>query len=878
MAEPEQTPGNPAFARRQSATDLGLLDLAWERQQQKTFTAWCNAQLAKTGVKITNITEDFRDGTNLIKLLEIIANEKLPKAETGKLRVHKIQNINKALQFIKDKGVKLIGIGAEEICDGNLKLTLGMIWTIILRYQIQDITVEELSAKEGLLLWCQKKTKGYKNVNVQNFHMSFKDGLAFCALIHRHRPELLDYDSLKKGPEDALHNLNLAFDVAEKHIGIPKLLDAEDIVNTPKPDERSIMTQVAAYYHAFASSQKAEIAARRIGKILDFASENDKLIQEYENLVSDLLGWIQSTIARLQNAQIGNTTSAVQEVLGAFRIYRKAEKPPRAEQKSALEAQYSTIQTKLRANNRAAYMPAEGRMVSDIDAAWRDLDTAERQYDEKIREQLIRLEKLELLAAKFNQKADIHQSWTSGKDALLMSTDVGDSLASVIALRKQHDAFLSDMSAHESRVITVQGIAQELVQEGYHSADAVQARSQAIKDEWCRLLDLASDRTTKLIESEKRQIWLDELRLDFAKKAASFNSWSETALEDLTDAIKVFNESELQKIRNEHAAFKNAIGGPQASYDELLALDTQLANEGVTSNPYTTLTRASIEAKWAQILQSVSDRDAAIENEAARQQANEALRVRFAQAANEFGAWMGGQKAIVAKGFTGKSEEQLAALSNQEQTILARGGDFDAIDNLSHEVEEALIFENRHSNYSMESLRSEWDSLKSLIRRYINDMQNQILARDMSGISEETLQEYRQSFSHFDKDKSGSLDRLEFRSALLSLGFSLPDIKPGEADTEFERILAQVDPGHTGRVQFDAFVDFMRKENADADSPEQLIESFRVLAGDKAYITEDDMRRELTPAQVAYCLARMQPHSGAPNAYDYQSFTKQVYG
>ncbi|TNN65618.1 Alpha-actinin-4 [Liparis tanakae] len=58
-----------------------------------------------------------------------------------------------------------------EIVDGNAKMTLGMIWTIILRFAIQDISVEETSAKEGLLLWCQRKTAPYKNVNIQNFHI-----------------------------------------------------------------------------------------------------------------------------------------------------------------------------------------------------------------------------------------------------------------------------------------------------------------------------------------------------------------------------------------------------------------------------------------------------------------------------------------------------------------------------------------------------------------------------------------------------------------------------------------------------------------------------------------------------------------------------------
>ena len=83
----------------------------------------------------------------------------------------------------------------------------------------------EMTAKEGLLLWCQRKTAPYKNVNVQNFHMSWKDGLAFCALIHRHRPDLLDYSKLSK--DHPLDNLNLAFDIAEKHLNIPRMLDAE---------------------------------------------------------------------------------------------------------------------------------------------------------------------------------------------------------------------------------------------------------------------------------------------------------------------------------------------------------------------------------------------------------------------------------------------------------------------------------------------------------------------------------------------------------------------------------------------------------------------------------------------------------------------------
>lgn len=54
-----------------------------------------------------------------------------------------------------------------------------MIWTIILRFAIQDISVEEMTAKEGLLLWCQRKTAPYKNVNVQNFHLRYVKFITF---------------------------------------------------------------------------------------------------------------------------------------------------------------------------------------------------------------------------------------------------------------------------------------------------------------------------------------------------------------------------------------------------------------------------------------------------------------------------------------------------------------------------------------------------------------------------------------------------------------------------------------------------------------------------------------------------------------------------
>ena len=102
----------------------------------------------------------------MIRLLEILSGDKIASVGRGKLRINKIENVGKALSFLQQKKVNLENIGAEDIVDCNSRLTLGLIWTVILRFQIQDIEVEDesserKSAKEALLLWCQRKTAGY---------------------------------------------------------------------------------------------------------------------------------------------------------------------------------------------------------------------------------------------------------------------------------------------------------------------------------------------------------------------------------------------------------------------------------------------------------------------------------------------------------------------------------------------------------------------------------------------------------------------------------------------------------------------------------------------------------------------------------------------
>ncbi|KAH7103321.1 calponin homology domain-containing protein [Auriculariales sp. MPI-PUGE-AT-0066] len=369
---------------------MDSLEARSRNMQERTFCKWLNTKLEQGNYPpMSSLVRDLSDGVRLVQLMEIMGDVSLGRYNRNpRMRVQKAENVVLALDFITSRGVKLTNIGPEDIIDGNLKLILGMIWTLILRFTIADISEEGVSAKEGLLLWCQRKTAPYNEVDVQDFTYSWQDGLALCALIHCHRPDLLDYNAIDK--TDRHGNTRLAFRVAQEHLGIPQLLEVEDLCDN-KPDERSVMTYIASFFHAFSSMDQAETVARRVEKFAELMQSVWLSRNDYERRAKALLASIGQVQAEWRQSSIsGMSYTEARAEAATFATYKGATGPKRqwATERQELGTLYGNIQTRLRTYRLREWIPPAGLLPQDIDVEWRRLEESEATRSRAINAQI----------------------------------------------------------------------------------------------------------------------------------------------------------------------------------------------------------------------------------------------------------------------------------------------------------------------------------------------------------------------------------------------------------------------------------------------------------------------------------------------------------
>ncbi|XP_067848190.1 calmin-like [Heptranchias perlo] len=281
-------------------SDIRVQNLQVERvsTQKRTFTRWINFHLDRCNppLEVRDLFLDVQDGKILMALLEVLSGQRLMHEYKHSMhRIFRLNNIAKALRFLEEGYVKLVSIDAPEIADGNPSMILGLIWNIILHFQIKeatghlkifsspsslssvhsgsdsDLMLHSISQKERspsapfkdqrkvikvLLKWVQRRTTKY-GVAIQDFGSSWRSGIAFLALIKAINPSLVDMRKAMERPSRV--NLEDAFKIAHASLNIPPLLEPED-VDVERPEEQSITTYVSQFLEHFPDIDEDDVA------------------------------------------------------------------------------------------------------------------------------------------------------------------------------------------------------------------------------------------------------------------------------------------------------------------------------------------------------------------------------------------------------------------------------------------------------------------------------------------------------------------------------------------------------------------------------------------------------------------------------------------
>lgn len=625
----------------------------WVPLQRKIFSRWCVSKLreARDVPKIENVVEDstpffFR------RLLESLSEKNCPykvPAPTG-VRMREIDSGNNALKFGRDCGLKMeLPPQAEDIVDSNERAILGYVWCIMSRFMKfgDDDDDEETDVQQSLLMWVQNTLKAYPNIKVTNFTKSWHNGMAFCALIHKFRPKLLDINSCS--PTDSKGNLQKAFDAAERYFNLEQYLTVDDI---PKLDSKSMLVYVSEYYYGIAEERKRDLAANRIGKVINFTRINDVLKGEYNGGSQALRDRISKVEVVLGDRSIDNTMAGARRKLDDFYAYQKDDKLDITAGYLKMEALYNKLAMRLSDHDRPAYAPPPKLAIAGLNDSLRSLAAAEAERNQALHAELNRQLMLVDVHKQHTTVFNKMQAWVAEKKAYLNTKEQVDSSP----LAQYHlsilGAYVAESAAQQSKAIpTMQGMSTILESNKYENLSAPLEEEKQFSAQCGDLSQLADHKKVILEDDLARELFKDKWRLKvdqhvqmfgtitalFQKKEAYFKQDEVTHPIEKARLQLAILENEIQDLNNmqDSMADLSKLGG-----EILVAKYETQHSSWVYEQPQDVQQRMDNITQYFQTLQGYSQEKQAILDQRLKDEIlKEKLALEFASLAASFGVW-----------------------------------------------------------------------------------------------------------------------------------------------------------------------------------------------------------------------------------------------
>ncbi|XP_044242332.2 utrophin isoform X7 [Ursus arctos] len=463
--------------------------------QKKTFTKWINARFSKSGKPpINDMFTDLKDGRKLLDLLEGLTGTSLPK-ERGSTRVHALNNVNRVLQVLHQNNVK-----------------------DVMKDVMSDL--QQTNSEKILLSWVRQSARPYSQVNVLNFTTSWTDGLAFNAVLHRHKPDLFSWDRVVK--MSPIERLEHAFSKAQTYLGIEKLLDPEDVA-VQLPDKKSIIMYLTSLFEVLPQQvtldaiREVETLPRKYKKECEegeislqssaleeehggpgaetpsTVTEVDMDLDSYQIALEEVLTWLLSAEDTFQEQD--DISDDVEEVKDQFATHEAFMMELTAHQSSV----GSVLQAGNRLLTRGTLSDEEEFEIQEqmtlLNARWEALRVDSMDRQSRLHDVLMELQKKQL------QQLSAWLTLTEERIQKMETCPLDDDLKSLQKLLEDHKRLQNDLEAEQVKVNSLTHMVVIVDENSGESATAVlEDQLQKLGERWTAVCRWTEERWNRLQE------------------------------------------------------------------------------------------------------------------------------------------------------------------------------------------------------------------------------------------------------------------------------------------------------------------------------------------------------------------------------------------
>eukprot|EP00033_Pygsuia_biforma_P001487 GCRY01001677.1.p1 GENE.GCRY01001677.1~~GCRY01001677.1.p1 ORF type:complete len:1484 (+),score=524.59 GCRY01001677.1:146-4597(+) len=519
--------------------------------QKRLFGRWVRQKVILTrGIEVKDVVKDMQNGVLLINLMEVLTDKPCPKKynKNPKMKPMAIDNLNIALDFCYGSGVEMkIKTCAEDIYDGQVKPVLALIWAIMQKFLKLGDEDEVMTPVEAIIMWAQSKVAGY---NLEITDMISIDGTALCAIIHRHRPKLIPWDTLDKS--NSQENFKIATEAAGKFFDLDQdLLSSEEFLTL---NEQCLTIYIAEYFVGIAEARKLDLAAKSINKVVTFTKENDAMKSDYSERVVALKEKLEDVKKRLNDRHIDNTLKGAQDKIDDFYHYKQNEKSGLIGEQLGLEALYNQLALRLTQNNRPEFNP-EGQNLKDVATDLEILEKTEQERTVALHAELNRQHKLLHIHNTHKEMYSRLADWMKVKEAYLDTREDITTVSQATLELRLLDAYDYEAKSLEEEMCKKwKSLGKTLEEEKYSEIDSVLASEKEMDEKFAALAEKSKLKRPVLDDHFQRCTFIEKVELKNSQHETAFATlkvWVEATTsylnvkEDITSSAMASQELQI---------------------------------------------------------------------------------------------------------------------------------------------------------------------------------------------------------------------------------------------------------------------------------------------------------------------------------------------